>query len=122
MCTTPNETCLRSFFLKVFFLPFSGAAAPPAAAAGFAIFVLRRRWFVVRKSTGACSSGVGRRPTTDDGFLGFCRRLLLVRDRSFTRALAGASVRVRTLPADRKVASMAKTAIGADFNEPLDAH
>src|SRR5437763_14021833 len=39
MCTTPNDTCLRSFFLKVFFLPFfSGAAAPPAvAAAGFAI-------------------------------------------------------------------------------------
>src|SRR5690242_5774712 len=39
MCTTPNETCLRSFFLKVFFLPFfSGtAAAPPAAAAGFAM-------------------------------------------------------------------------------------
>src|SRR5581483_3383766 len=66
MCTTPNETCLRSFFLKVFFLPFSGAAAPPAAAAGFAIFVLRRRWFVVRKSTGACSSGVGQRPTTND--------------------------------------------------------
>src|SRR5215470_15307554 len=33
MCTTPNETCLRSFFLNVFFLPFfSGAAAPPAAA------------------------------------------------------------------------------------------
>jgi hypothetical protein len=31
---------LRSFFLKVFFLPFfSGAAAPPAAA-GFAIFSL----------------------------------------------------------------------------------
>src|SRR5690348_8398875 len=38
MCTTPNETCLRSFFLKVFFLPFfSGAAAPPAAAAGLAM-------------------------------------------------------------------------------------
>src|SRR5437764_14632874 len=38
MCTTPNETCLRSFFLKVFFLPFfSGAAAPLAAAAGLAI-------------------------------------------------------------------------------------
>src|SRR5579864_9698838 len=36
-CTSPWGTCLRSFFLKVFFLPFfSGAAAPPAAA-GFAI-------------------------------------------------------------------------------------
>src|ERR1700722_15103161 len=32
-CTSPWGTCLRSFFLKVFFLPFfSGAAAPPAAA------------------------------------------------------------------------------------------
>src|SRR6266700_5473141 len=43
MCTTPNGTCLRSFFLKAFFLPFfSGAAAPvvPAAASGFAIVVL----------------------------------------------------------------------------------
>src|SRR6266849_1903120 len=37
--TSPWGTCLRSFFLKVFFLPFfSGVAgAPPAAAAGFAI-------------------------------------------------------------------------------------
>src|SRR6266568_863448 len=44
MCTTPNETCLRSFFLNVFFLPFfSGAAAPPAAA-GFAI---NRPWSLV---------------------------------------------------------------------------
>src|SRR6476646_11336916 len=38
MCTTPNETCLRSFFLNVFFLPFFSGAAAPAAAAGFAIF------------------------------------------------------------------------------------
>src|ERR1700690_2184914 len=38
MCATPWDTCLRSFFLKVFFLPFlSGVAAPPAAAAGFAM-------------------------------------------------------------------------------------
>src|ERR1700751_6266833 len=39
-CTyaSPCGTCLRSFFLKVFFLPFlSGAAAAPPAAAGFAI-------------------------------------------------------------------------------------
>src|SRR3984885_6040982 len=37
-CTSPWGMCLRSFFLKVFFLPFfSGAAAPPAAT-GFAIF------------------------------------------------------------------------------------
>src|ERR1700690_1472653 len=38
ICATPNGTCLRSFFLNTFFLPFfSGAAAPPGAAAGFAI-------------------------------------------------------------------------------------
>src|SRR5216684_1990137 len=39
-CTyaSPCGTCLRSFFLKVFFLPFfSGAAVVPPAAAGFAI-------------------------------------------------------------------------------------
>src|SRR6267143_2877231 len=37
-CTSPWGTCLRSFFLKVFFLPFfSGAAAAPPAAVGFAI-------------------------------------------------------------------------------------
>src|SRR5215469_18653153 len=37
-CTSPCGMCLRSFFLNVFFLPFfSGAAAPPPAAAGFAI-------------------------------------------------------------------------------------
>ena len=37
--TRPWGTCLRSFFLKVFFLPFfSGVAgAAPAAATGFAI-------------------------------------------------------------------------------------
>src|SRR5580658_5597333 len=38
--TKPWGTCLRSFFLKVFFLPFfSGAAGAPPAAAGFAIKV-----------------------------------------------------------------------------------
>src|SRR5712672_3707679 len=37
-CTNPCGTCFRSFFLKVFFLPFfSGAAAPAAAATGLAI-------------------------------------------------------------------------------------
>src|SRR5215813_11927509 len=37
--TSPCGTCLRSFFLNVFFLPFlSGVAGAPAtAAAGFAI-------------------------------------------------------------------------------------
>src|SRR5262252_3667907 len=38
MNATPCGTCLRSFFLKVFFLPFfSGAAPVPPAAAGLAI-------------------------------------------------------------------------------------
>src|SRR6516164_620318 len=38
MNATPCGTCLRSFFLKVFFLPFlSGAAPAPPAAAGLAI-------------------------------------------------------------------------------------
>src|ERR1700747_2796031 len=36
-CTSPWGTCLRSFFLKVFFLPFFSGAAGPPAAAGFAI-------------------------------------------------------------------------------------
>src|ERR1700722_1941995 len=51
-CTSPCGTCLRSFFLKVFFLPFlSGAAAPPAAA-GFAIEpqVSRSQGFKVSRS------------------------------------------------------------------------
>src|SRR5580698_5045359 len=37
MCAMPWETCLRSFFLNVFFLPFFSGAAGPPAAAGFAI-------------------------------------------------------------------------------------
>src|SRR4030095_3131309 len=49
-CTRPWGTCLRSFFLKVFFFPFlSGALAPDAAAAGFAILssqFLRSRFSV----------------------------------------------------------------------------
>src|SRR5580693_2689749 len=50
-CTSPWGTCLRSFFLKVFFLPFfSGAAAPPAAT-GFAIFkVLSSQLSVLRNA------------------------------------------------------------------------
>src|SRR5579864_5991282 len=37
MCAMPWETCLRSFFLNVFFLPFFSGAAGAPAAAGFAI-------------------------------------------------------------------------------------
>src|SRR6266481_1932006 len=70
MCTTPKETCLRSFFLKVFFLPFfSGTAAPPAAA-GFAIkSVLGRSSLVVRYVAITCTTGFGRRPTANDRFM-----------------------------------------------------
>src|ERR1700757_1765022 len=45
----PCGTCLRSFFLKVFFLPFlSGVAPVPPAAGGFAIkSVSRGQWPVI---------------------------------------------------------------------------
>src|SRR5580658_5583322 len=36
-CTSPCGTCLRSFFLNVFFLPFFSGAAVPPAATGLAI-------------------------------------------------------------------------------------
>src|SRR6267378_882935 len=51
-CTSPCGTCLRSFFLNVFFLPFfSGAAAAPPAAAGFAIFRVLSSQFSVLSNT-----------------------------------------------------------------------
>src|SRR6185503_15711745 len=123
MCTTPNETCLRSFFLKVFFLPFfsGAAAAPPAAAAGLAILVLSRWSFVVRRSQHHLLLQHRCWPTTDDQrpatWLCLCRRLLLIRDSTFTRAFAGARVRMSALSSDRQVAAMAVSAIGADFDE-----
>src|ERR1043165_4475319 len=44
MWAIPCGTCFRSFFLKVFFLPFlSGAAAPVPAAAGAAGFAIVSR-------------------------------------------------------------------------------
>src|SRR5579863_6356203 len=51
-----------------------------------------------------------------------CRRLLLLGDRSFARTFARPGVRVCALPADRQVAAMAESAIGADFDESLDVH
>src|ERR1700751_673082 len=51
-----------------------------------------------------------------------CRRLLLLRDRSLTRPFAGTRIRMRALPANRQVPTMAESAIGADFDEPLDVH
>src|ERR1700691_580106 len=81
-CTNPWGMCLRSFFLNVFFLPFfSGAAAPPAAAAGLAIF---------KSSQSLC----------------LCRRLLLLRDRAFARTLAGTGVGMGALSANRQIPAM----------------
>src|SRR5712664_2484706 len=58
-CTSPCGTCLRSFFLNVFFLPFfSGAAAPPAAA-GFAIFRVLSSQFSVLSKTVLQKLGTG---------------------------------------------------------------
>src|SRR5580704_2902535 len=62
MCAMPWETCLRSFFLNVFFLPFfSGAAAPPAAA-GFAIV---NQSLVAGRSSLVISSNDQRLTTND---------------------------------------------------------
>src|SRR5882724_9624964 len=48
MCAIPWETCLRSFFLNVFFLVFfSGAGAPVAAAATSFAIVDPGRWSLV---------------------------------------------------------------------------
>src|SRR5712672_3302045 len=115
MCTTPNETCLRSFFLKVFFLPFfSGAAAPPAAA-GFAIVsVSSGQWpvFTIHADAGGRAYW---QLTTGNWQLGFCRRLLLLRDCSLARTLPGASVGMRALSPDRQIAAVTEPAIGTDF-------
>src|SRR5271155_3427561 len=59
MCAMPCETCLRSFFLNVFFLPFFSGAAGPPAAAGFAIGF---QSLVVRRSSLVTS----RQPRTND--------------------------------------------------------
>src|SRR5579864_1724852 len=125
MCTTPNETCLRSFFLKVFFLPFfSGAAVPAAAAAGFAIkwSLVVRRWSFAKALQPAI--GFGQRPMANDRrrSLCFCRRFLAVCNRSLARPFPGACIGVRALSTDRQIAAMTEPAIGADFDEPLDAH
>src|SRR5215469_13427009 len=54
--------------------------------------------------------------------LGFRARLLLVGDGTFARALTGTGVGVRALSANRQIAAMTISAIGADFDEPLDVH
>src|SRR5579863_6356202 len=58
-CTYANPcgTCLRSFFLKVFFLPFfSGVAAAPPAAAGFAIKPRSQSFKVSSSKVAACET------------------------------------------------------------------
>src|SRR5206468_8153706 len=52
----------------------------------------------------------------------FSRRLLLIGGRSLTRTLAGTSVGMCSLSADLQVTAMTEAAIGADFDEPLNAH
>src|SRR6266700_7367412 len=105
MCTTPNETCLRSFFLNVFFLPFFSGAAAPAAAAGFAmktpslavgrwslaeshipndhVFQQQLKLKLASNFTCIVAAGFGQRPKTNSQqlLLRFCRRLLLLCDR-----------------------------------------
>src|SRR5271169_1477604 len=62
------------------------------------------------------------RAKSQQQMLCLCRRLLLLRDRSLARPLAGTSIRVCALAPDRQVAAVAESAIGADFDETLDVH
>src|SRR5712672_2545368 len=52
----------------------------------------------------------------------FAYRLLLCRDCSATRALAGARVGMRTLAAHRKIPAVANAAIRLNFNQPAYVH
>src|SRR5579863_1828075 len=119
MCAIPWDTCLRSFFLNVFFLPFFSGAAGPPAAAGFAIVfqsLVDRRWSWPWQR---CQP-----PRTNDErqFLRLRRCLLLRRNRALARAFAGSGVGVRTLSTNRQIPAMAIPAVGTDFDEPLDVH
>src|SRR5580698_43381 len=95
MCAIPWETCLRSFFLNVFFLPFFSGAAGPPAAAGFAI---------VSQS------------------LSLSRRLLLGCYCAFARTFASPGIGVSALSANWQIAAMAIPTVGADFDEPFNVH
>src|SRR5947209_3328830 len=55
-------------------------------------------------------------------FLRFRRRLLFLCDRPLARTFASAGIGMRALAADRQVAAMTESAIGADFDETLDIH
>src|SRR5215469_878893 len=119
---TPCGPCLRSFFLKVFFLPFfSGAAPVSLAAAGLAI---EPQVFTVSRfqSFKVLTFETLKLCPFETCLLCFRRRLLLLRDRSFARSFAGTRIGMRALSANRQVSAMAESAVGADFDEPLDVH
>src|SRR5205814_10135230 len=59
---------------------------------------------------------------TADSFHLLLRGLLLAGDRLFARALAGASVRVRALATDRKIAAVPHPPVTPDVHQPLDVH
>src|SRR6202158_4475854 len=59
---------------------------------------------------------------TENWFLCFRRRLLLLCDRSLARTLTGTGIRMCALAANRQVAAVAEPAIGTDFDETLDVH
>src|ERR1700760_865705 len=63
-------------------------------------------------------------PAPAAGFAMLClrRRFLLVGYRTFARTFAGTRVGVSPLSANRKVAAVTESTIGADFDEPLDVH
>src|SRR5437763_8649160 len=105
MCTTPCGTCFFSFFLNVFFLPFfSGAAAAPETSTGFAMSLV-----LGSQSEVLCYLCLG------------CG-LLLVRDSTLARTLAGARVSVGALSANRQIAAVTRAAIRTDLDEALDVH
>src|SRR5581483_454430 len=113
MCAMPWVTCLRSFFLNVFFLPFFSGVPP--AAAGFAITFLSSVIGVRRQYYEA----TGERPTT---VLVLFRSVLLLRDRALARSFTGARVGMGTLSTNRQIPAMAVSTIRSDFDEPLDIH
>src|SRR5579863_39800 len=119
MCAMPWETCLRSFFLNVFFLPFFSGAAGPPAATGFAIL---NQSLVVGRSPLAVAIVANVQGLTTTTSLCLGRSLLLRRHRAFARTFPGAGIGVGALSANGQVPAMAISAIGADFDEALDVH
>src|SRR3954471_7904418 len=62
------------------------------------------------------------KPTTDNLFLCLARDLLLVRNSALTRTFAGARIGVRALSTDRQAATVTKSTVRSDFDQPLDMH